>query len=260
MKYAALTSSTLVLVVGAILAGIGSCDASTLELVDYWPSLDRDLPAQQSVYLRVRYTVDAEARIGAELMRDGVILENAPLMTGGTPFVAPGNGEVMLWFESREPFEADAIRLQVRDTPRGTEELMGVSVPLAIRWSANGAVAGAEPAWVIEMRAAEQARFREQLKSQPPDLLASFLAPLLFLSVPAYPFLQWWALRRSSGRLRIAAWLPFPFVVIAYIVGIGGAASGSNLSPIWILFASAPAALYLLVLIVLRRWQTRAAA
>lgn len=254
------TYATLVFALGAALAAIGDCRASTLELVDYWPSLDRDLPAQQALYLRVRYRVETEARIGAELARDGVILANAPLMTGGAPVVAPGTGEVMLWFESREPFEADGIRLQVRDSPRGTEELMGADVPLAIRWSASAGSAGTEPAWVVTMRDAQQARFREQLKSQPPDALSTILAPLLFLSVPAYPFLQWWALRRSRGSWRIAAWLPLPFVLIAWIVGLGGAASGSNLAPIWILFASAPAALYLLVLIVLRRWRVRATA
>lgn len=174
--------------------------------------------------------------------------------------MAPGAGEVLLWFESREPFEADGIRLQVRDSPRGTQELTGIDVPLAVRWSANGGDAGVEPAWVVELREAQQARFRAQLKSQPTDPLASILAPLLFLSVPAYPFLQWWALRRSSGRLRIAAWLPLPVVLIAYFVGIAGALKGSNIAPIWILFASAPAVLYLLVLIILRRWSTRAAA
>ena len=48
---------------------------------------------------------------------------------------------------------------------------------------------------------------------------------------------QWLALRRFEGGWRLAAWVPVVGMGAAVGVGVLGAMAGSNLAPIWIVFA-----------------------
>lgn len=48
---------------------------------------------------------------------------------------------------------------------------------------------------------------------------------------------QWLALRRFEGGWRLAAWVPVAVMGAALAVAVLGVAAGSNLAPIWVVFA-----------------------
>jgi hypothetical protein len=81
----------------------------------------------------------------------------------------------------------------------------------------------------------------------------------MYLSVPAYPMLQIVVIWRSAGAARWIAALPLVFMVSVYVVTGVAYAQHSNLWPIWLLFASPVALLYVAVVafFVLRPAATR---
>lgn len=117
-----------------------------------------------------------------------------------------------------------------------------------MRWSAAAAPAGARPAWVEELNTRQQQAASEALASSGDAtgggaLIA--LVPLAFLAVPAYPLLQAFALWRLSGWRRRLAFVPLFVMVPVYAVCLIGLLGGSNLWPIWAIFLSPPAVLFL---------------
>jgi hypothetical protein len=63
---------------------------------------------------------------------------------------------------------------------------------------------------------------------------------------------QWMALRRFEGGWRLAAWVPVAVMGAAISVAVLGVMAGSNLAPIWIVFALPPCLLWLAGLWLLR--------
>ena len=63
---------------------------------------------------------------------------------------------------------------------------------------------------------------------------------------------QWQALRRFAGGWRRAAWVPVVVMGAAVAVGVLGGLAGSNLAPIWIVFALPLCLLWLAGLWLLR--------
>ena len=72
---------------------------------------------------------------------------------------------------------------------------------------------------------------------------------LFFMALPLLVIggvvLQWKALRRFEGGWLIAAWVPVLAMGAAVAVGVLGAMAGSNLAPIWIVFAVPPCLLWI---------------
>jgi hypothetical protein len=56
---------------------------------------------------------------------------------------------------------------------------------------------------------------------------------------------QWQALRRFEGGWKLAAWVPVAAMGVALAVAVIGVAAGSNLAPIWVVFALPPCLLWL---------------
>jgi hypothetical protein len=56
---------------------------------------------------------------------------------------------------------------------------------------------------------------------------------------------QWQALRRFEGGWKLAAWVPVAVMGVALAVAVIGVAAGSNLAPIWVVFALPPCLLWL---------------
>jgi hypothetical protein len=56
---------------------------------------------------------------------------------------------------------------------------------------------------------------------------------------------QWQALRRFEGGWRLAAWVPVAAMGAALAVAVLGVLAGSNLAPIWVVFALPPCLLWL---------------
>jgi hypothetical protein len=77
----------------------------------------------------------------------------------------------------------------------------------------------------------------------------SVAVPLLLL---AGLVAQWLALRRFTGGWRIAAWVPVVTLGAAVAVAVLGVLAGSNLAPIWVVFALPLCLLWLAGLWLLR--------
>ena len=64
---------------------------------------------------------------------------------------------------------------------------------------------------------------------------------LFFAAMPLFLFggiaAQWFALRRFRGGWRLAAWVPVAVMGAAVAVAVLGVMAGSNLAPIWVVFA-----------------------
>jgi hypothetical protein len=63
---------------------------------------------------------------------------------------------------------------------------------------------------------------------------------------------QWLALRRFDGGWKLAAWVPFALMGAALAVAVLGVMAGSNLAPIWVVFALPLCLLWLAGLWMLR--------
>jgi uncharacterized membrane protein len=63
---------------------------------------------------------------------------------------------------------------------------------------------------------------------------------------------QWQALRRFEGLWRLAAWVPAAAMGAALAAAVLGVVAGSNLAPIWVVFALPPCLLWLAALWLLR--------
>lgn len=79
-----------------------------------------------------------------------------------------------------------------------------------------------------------------------------FLFEALLWAFPVYVGLQWFAARAFAGGWRLAAFLPLLVMGPLLAFTLLAAASGSNLSPLLLIFASPPACLYLVGLILVR--------
>ncbi len=66
------------------------------------------------------------------------------------------------------------------------------------------------------------------------DGLLALGAPVLLLG---WIVMQVLALRRLSGGWRVAAWVPALAMAAAVVVAVVGVLGGSNLAPIWVVFA-----------------------
>ena len=82
-------------------------------------------------------------------------------------------------------------------------------------------------------------------------IIDGFLAAIPLLVVGGL-VAQWQALRRFEGAWRLAAWVPVATMGTAIAVAVLGVSAGSNLAPIWVLFALPLCLLWLAALWLLR--------
>ena len=75
---------------------------------------------------------------------------------------------------------------------------------------------------------------------------------LIWLAVPAYILLQFVVIWWTSGPSRWVAALPLVFMIPVFVLTGVGIAQESNLWPIWLLFASPVALLYVIVIAFVR--------
>ena len=77
------------------------------------------------------------------------------------------------------------------------------------------------------------------------------LATLAIACAPAYLLAQAFAFWRLRGRYGRAFWIPVWAMALIYLVALLGLLAGSNLAPIWVVFASPLALIYVIVLLTL---------
>jgi hypothetical protein len=88
--------------------------------------------------------------------------------------------------------------------------------------------------------------------------MEDILFDALLWALPAYVPLQLYLAWKWEGGWRIAALVPLLVMGPLVLVALLAASAQSNLWPVFLIFASPPACLYLLVLVAIRlfrRWQ-----
>lgn len=214
------------------------------------------LALNEDIHVRVAYQSDQALRIQAAGYRDGV---EVPGTTNASPVHAAGKGEALAWISYRRPTRIDTVRVDIHDAAWNL--LVSMDYPMEVQWSAS-AVQRQEAAWVRPLQAAQQQAMQEAGRARSaasPDGGWMLLLMLLGWSVPGYLLAQVLELALWRGRWRKWAMLPLWLMVPVYAVTVWALLSGSNLWPIWLLFASPPALLFLLVLLSVRLLRHRTA-
>jgi hypothetical protein len=227
------------------LAGLASAQQPvSLYLVETDPPVGSRLQRGEAFYARVQYQTDREIHIWGR----GVGTEPTSGKSHPSPVYSPGSGEALIWFTLDVPGKIDVMRIQA--VPRGHEAAVAaVDFPVNLRWEDN-APKLPRAAWVEPMVADLQQRVQEHVVSSAGTGWNVF-ALLLFAATPAYLALQAFAFWRMRGRYGLAFWLPVGAMALVYLVALLGAMAGSNLAPIWVVFASPLALIYVIVLLIL---------
>ena len=243
------------------LAATGARAATTVRVIETWPSDDTVLLGRNQVfYMRVAYSTDRPVSIRAKPFRRGV-----PVDAGSNPSPTyRGSGEALVWFFLDEAgLSVDEVRIQADNGGRRSAPVVAVwkghvtavSVPVGV---------GEEPEWVGRLRSEADAamdKARVEAASVPDSpvigMLFAGLVPVILavgLVGLAAPF---WFLRRWQGGWRLAALLPallMGFVVLNIVIGVAIDTSSHNLWPFELLFSGGITLVYFLVLLGVRRW------
>ena len=226
-----------------VVAGSASAQAPVhLYLLDTDPPVGSRLLRGEAFYARVQYQSDREIRIWGR----GVGAERTPGKSHPSPVYGPGSGEALVWFTLDVPGKIEVMRVQA--VPMGREAAVAeLDYPVKLRWEEN-APKLPRAAWVDPMVVDLQQRVQEHVVSSAGTGWNVF-ATLLLACTPAYLALQALAFWRMRGRYGIAFWLPVGAMALVYLAALLGALAGSNLAPIWVVFASPLALIYVIVLL-----------
>ena len=218
--------------------------AVRLQLAAIDPPASSRLKRGEAFYARVLYETDREIRIwgrakGADKM---------PGKSHPSPVYGPGSGDALIWFSLDVPGAVEVLRIQA--VPRDSEAAVAeLEFPVKLRWE-DDAPRLPRAVWVGPMVAEHQQRVQEHVLSAPSTGWNVF-AMLLFACTPAYLALQAFAFWRMRRRYSLAFWLPVGAMGLVYVLALLGAMAGSNLAPIWVVFMSPLALIYVIVLLIL---------
>jgi hypothetical protein len=216
--------------------------AVRLQLAAIDPPASSRLKLGEAFYARVLYETDREIRIwgrakGADKM---------PGKSHPSPVYGPGSGDALIWFSLDVPGAVEVLRIQA--VPRDSEAAVAeLEFPVKLRWE-DDAPRLPRAVWVGPMVAEHQQRVQEHVLSAPSTGWNVF-AMLLFACTPAYLALQAFAFWRMRRRYSLAFWLPVGAMGSVYVLALLGAMAGSDLAPIWVVFASPLALMYVIVLL-----------
>jgi hypothetical protein len=221
-----------------------------VQVVAFTPEPGSQLAAGQTLYVRVAYESAQPLRLQARGFLGGANRDQ--MANNPSPVFPAGSGEAVVWLFGEAGARIDEVRVQVYDAKWG--ELFEVPAPVSAEWRA-GVSAAPEAAWAAGLIAA-------QAKIPPPppvpatakekgwDFLLRLLVPLAFLSVPGWPLLQVYALWKLRGPRRLLSGLPLSFMLPVYAYCLYALQQGSNLWPLYAIFAS-PVALIITLAVVL---------
>lgn len=196
--------------------------------------------------VRVRYDSDRSFRIQARALHAG---GEAAAITATAPAYLAGKGELVTWLALREPGAIQSVRVLVFDEQ--WTELDRIELAVDLEWRRDAAPR--EPAaWVAQIQVGQEARLAP-VESPRAGLLETLLFAVgIPVSVIGYLVLQLMFALGWRGGWRRAALVPLLVTIPAYIASLSALVAGGNLWPLWIIFASPPALLYLVVLWLLR--------
>jgi hypothetical protein len=225
-------------------SGLASAQAPVhLYLADTDPPVGNRLKVGEAFYARVQYQTDREIHIWGR----GKGAEHTRGRSHPSPVYGPGNGEALIWFTLEVPGTVEVMRIEAVPRDRDTAVAV-IEHPVNLRWADN-APKLPRAAWVDPMVVELQQRVQEHVLASAGTGWNVF-AMLLFACAPAYLAVQAFAFWRMRGRYGLAFWLPVGFMALVYLVALLGALAGSNLAPIWVVFASPLALIYVIVLLI----------
>jgi hypothetical protein len=233
---------------------------TTVEVAGTWPAGESvTLSRNQTFYLHLRYRSDQPVQIWAR-----PYFEGEPAHAGSNPSrVYPaGSGEALGWFFLDPDARVDEVRISAGDgSTNGTHVV--ATYPVAVTGGDASTQAGAQPAWVTTLRAADQAAqdaaYREAANRPvgAGEMLFFTGFMLLMAALGLFGLLApVWGLWRWRGGWRIAAAAPavvMGFVVLRILVGTSIDPTSHNLWPFEVLMAGAASTVFMIVLMVARR-------
>jgi hypothetical protein len=203
--------------------------------------------------VRISYVSDEPIRVHGQAFSKGRTVTSA---TSGSPLYPPGAGEGMFWFAYTEAAEVDRIVLTAYPA-RGQTTLAEAALDVELRWTGEKTVPPAPADWVRRMDVEAERRHKEAYEAymnRPTPAWQGMLFFALMWSPVAYLVAQVVALRRFQGGWWVAALVPLVPMAIALLYTVSAYRSGSNLFPLVLIFTSPIAFLYLVALMVLRRY------
>jgi hypothetical protein len=250
----------LACVVVAVLAIPPAHAETTVELVATWPAGETvTLSRNQTFYLHLRYTSDQPVQIWARPYFQG-----KPAHAGSNPSrtYPPGSGEALGWFFLDPGAVVDEVRIRAGDgSPNGTHVV--ASYRVAVSGGDASTQAGAPPAWVTTLRAADKAAqdsaYQEAMNRPVSAGETLFFTGFMLLMAGLGLFgllAPAWGLWRWRGGWRIAAAAPavvMGFVVLRILVGTSIDPTSHNLWPFEILMVGAASTVFMIVLMVARK-------
>jgi hypothetical protein len=168
------------------------------------------------------------------------------------PAYPAGEGEALVWMSYKDPTKIDEIRIMAIGD-RWDQPLGSISAPVQLEWTPAAKSNPRAPSWFARLNREQQDRAAEAERQRPKNTaLGGFIFTIIIYSTLAYPVLQLFLIFTVRGRWRIAALLP----VIA-MVPFGGMTAnaivhGSNLWPLVVMAFLSIAAVYLLLLLIVR--------
>ncbi len=230
-----------------------------VQVLETDPATPAELGKWEQFYVRVGYETDRPAYVRGTAFLDGKPVTS---MTSGSVRHEAGAGEAFFWFAYTTPARVDLVVMTAHDAATN-QAIAQAAISVDLTWT--GAPVGAarpRPDWVVRMQAEQDRRVKEQsdaYMNRPTPWWATLLFFGLMWSAPGYFVLQAVALWRWRGGWRTAAMVPLLPMAAVLLYTIAAFRAGSNLFPLVLIFASPPALLYLVVLMILRRRRLRAA-
>jgi hypothetical protein len=227
-------------------AGQASAQAPVhLYLIATDPPAGSTLQRGEAFYARVQYQTDREIRIWGR----GKDAGKTPGKSHPSPVYAPGAGEALVWFTLDVPGKIDVMRVEAVPPDR-QDAVAAAEFPVKLRWE-DGAPARARAPWVEPMTAELQERVQDRLLSATSGPGWDIFVALLLACGPGYLAAQAFAFWRMRGRYSIAFWLPVGAMALLILATLVAVLAGSNIAPIYLVFASPFALIYVIVLLIL---------
>jgi hypothetical protein len=222
------------------------------------PGMEATLGRDQTFWVRIRYESDESVTLWARPYFHG---KEAPAASNPSRQYV-GSGYALGWFSFREPAEVDELRISAGGG-RPYREWNLASYPVKLRWTGAPAASRATPAWVTELRAADDSANRAAMDSMMNEpvtasdvtLMRGFMLVVLGGMVAGLiaPIV---AYRRWKGGWRIAAGVPLAgmcFVIVRIIVGTAIDPTSHNLWPFEIGMVAFLALAFIAVVAIARR-------
>lgn len=222
---------------------------------------DIAVPIGETVYVRVAYDAPQPTRIWVRPYYQGKEVSAG----SGASLEYQGKGELLGFFFMHEPGHVDELRVTAGDGSRGgTPEI--ARWPVRIASYSNAPPLPPEPAWLAELRAADQKATDEAMRAYRDRPISAgqvgiFGVFMLVFAGLGILGMGWpvWAVWRWRDKWRWWALLPLAvigFVVLRIVVDTGRDPTSHNLLPFEIIMAGGSSVLMMAVIAAMR-WRER---